>query len=76
MKYWNNEKEVPYPHSVLLAAANSEQLLKFIKAATLKDEVVDWLNDNIGKSGWDFYLTGIVAFTSEIDAMSFILRWS
>jgi len=77
MKYWYNEKIPLRPHAVLFALANQERLLKMHKAATLREEVVDWLNDNVGVNKWEQtpYI-GMVNFNEEESALAFILRWS
>lgn len=63
-----------YPHYVMLDAANEEGLLKVSKLATLRDDVVAWLDENIGQ-GTYIHSNGIISFVNKEDAMAFILRW-
>lgn len=77
MKYWYNEKLNNYPHSVIAEHGNADGLFKMTKAAVLKDEITEWLEENLGSD----YTTedvrvGLVRFNSEESAMAFILRWS
>jgi len=47
------------------------------KSAILREEVVDWLNENIGSLHWEVTpYFGMVNFATEEDALAFILRWS
>ena len=77
MKYWYNDKIPSHPHAVLFKVANQENLLKLSKAATPRDEVVEWLNENIGVNQWEQApLIGMINFTHKESALAFILRWS
>ena len=46
-------------------------------SSRLNDEVVEWLNENIGKDEWNFK-DGFhfISFREKEGAMAFILRWS
>lgn len=77
MKYLYNKETPSRPHAVLFEPANQEKLLEMSKAAILRKEVVDWLNENIGNRYWEVTpYFGMLNFTTEEDALAFILRWS
>ena len=73
MDYWFNDA-YEFPHIVVLAPANEEDLLGFSKVAILKPEIALWLDENIG---YDMYLHdgGVLSFSTKEDALAFILRW-
>jgi len=77
MKQWYNEKTPSHPYSIIMEPMNTERLFKFQKSAELKNEIVKWLNENIGTYNWDAspYI-GMVSFSTEDAALAFILRWS
>ena len=66
-----------YYHCILPEVANQEGLFELSKAAILKNEVVMWLDENIGADNWQFFQgIQIIGFMFKEDAMAFMLRWS
>lgn len=78
MKYWYTPAPYAikaYRHYILLDGGNKEGLLKPMKKATPTDEVVEWLNENIGVDNW-IELHGMFLFIEKESAMAFLLKWS
>ncbi len=78
MHYFEDSKgPTIYYHCILPAMANKEGLFELSKAAILKNEVVTWLDENIGADNWRFFQDiQIIGFMFKEDAMAFMLRWS
>ena len=78
MHYFIDERiDVYFEHCLIPDPANKEGLYQMTKYAKLKNEVVMWLDENIGAHNWNMDDDGVViAFVTKEDAMAFMLRWS